>query len=494
MPTIELENVANVRRCSIPLAEGGGVTILRGRCGSGKSNFQEAVKTLLSGKGKLSVRDGALNGRVEGFGVKLTLSSTRTNRKGELEVESMEGSFSLAAFVDPGYVDPSAADAARIKNLVKLSGVKPSAELFYPLFGSREALENVVSPAALTSDDLTQMASRIKADCEKAARIQEGRADNADGRARGAKEAAAGVDVKSEADGNKLSATLEAAVREQTKLTSQAESATKAKRAAQAAQDALEDAEASYSGDSLPDAKKGEAASKLDYEEKEASVAQAREILMRAELAWDKARSELAHAIQRRKNAEQHEATIAKWKEQIAASIPEAPTPEAVQAAGNRVTNARQAIEAGAVIRKARQHLADAEKAIEEATGFRKVAIALRESAASVDSVLSEVVAKSCPTLRVIDGRLVTTTARGDTYLSDLSDGERTKLGIDLQMAVSGEGHCLHVFEQRLWANLSPKFRREVADYLREKGQHGIAAEVTDDEELTAEVFETEPA
>ena len=111
--------------------------MFRGRNGVGKTKTLEAIDALVSGRGKVSVKDGALRGEVQGLGVKLTVARS-TRRSGELEVVSLEGRLSVADLIDPGLVSPEAADAKRIKALVQLSGQKPDMALFHGLVGGQD--------------------------------------------------------------------------------------------------------------------------------------------------------------------------------------------------------------------------------------------------------------------------------------------------------------------------------------------------------------------
>ncbi len=101
MSTIELTNIGPIEHLVIPVPERGGLCVLRGRNGRGKTKALEAVESALTGRGKLDVRDGALRGEVEAFGVTLKIGRS-TRRTGELEVQSLDGRLSPAELVDPG--------------------------------------------------------------------------------------------------------------------------------------------------------------------------------------------------------------------------------------------------------------------------------------------------------------------------------------------------------------------------------------------------------
>ena len=120
MKNIEIKNIGPIASVTIPVPEAGGVVVLTGRNGSGKSHALEAVSAATTGKGKPPLKDMAKSGTVSVPGVTMTVGRS-VRRQGELQVETLEGRLSIADLVDPGFVDPERADAKRIKALVGLS-------------------------------------------------------------------------------------------------------------------------------------------------------------------------------------------------------------------------------------------------------------------------------------------------------------------------------------------------------------------------------------
>lgn len=490
MQTIELENIGPVGHVSIPCPEGGGLIILHSDNGKGKSKTLDAIESALTGKGSLTVKDGELNGHIDAFGVTITVARS-TRRKGELTVESLSGRLSLGDLIDPGLKSPEAADAKRIKALCALAGAKADAALFHGLVGGQANFDRLVSSEAAKTDDLILMADRIKRSLEAKARDAEDAAEKAEGKAAGGIAATANVDVEKESHSGTLQASHEKAVREESRLKTQWESHAKAMKAARLAKDQLEDAEASYSGPSIADATEGQLNAEAVEKNCEAAVRRAEEALRLAKTDHETARNNLAHCIAVRKSAEQHESMVRQWRDQIAASIPEAPSAEALEAAAAAVSKARQALEDGALIRQAIATLAEVDKAKEEAKKQRNAAAMLREAAKGTDEVLSGVVSKLGTPLRVEAGRLITTTERGKTFFDDLSAGQRAKIAVDIGIDAAGDNAVI-VFPQEKFEGLSPRNRRMVAERARERGALIITAVATDDEELTAEVFEPE--
>lgn len=490
MQTIELTNLGPVANVSIPCPDGGGLIILKSDNGCGKSKTLEAIESALTGRGGLTVKHGELNGTLDAFGVHLTVSKS-TRRKGELTVTSLEGRLSLGDLIDPGMKDPAAQDARRIKALCALAGAKADVTLFHGLVGGQVNFDKLISVATAKSDDLVTMAERIKRDLEAKARDAEDAAEKAEGRMAGGIAATKGVDVTLESDSAKLQQSHETAVRDESRLKAQADGHAKAARAARLAQDQLDDAEASYSGPSLAVAGEQEANCKGLVEQAEKAVRDAEEHLRAAKALFETRRASYSTTITARKTAEQHESMVKQWRDQIAASIPEAPSAEALTAAASAVSTARLALEQGALIRQAIATLAEADKAKDEAKRQRQAAIMLREAGRGTDEVLSGVVSKLGTPLRVESGRLITTTERGKTFFDDLSAGQRAKLAVDIGIDAAGENAVI-VFPQEKFEGLSPRNRRMVAERARERGALIITAVATDDEELTAEVFEPE--
>jgi DNA repair exonuclease SbcCD ATPase subunit len=184
MSTIEIRDIGPVEHVSIPVPESGGVVVLKARNGRGKTNTLQAVETIATGKGSLSVRDGALRGEVSGWGAKVTVGRS-TRRTGELEVYTLEGKLSIADLVDPGLKSDEAADARRIRALASLTADKVDASRFFELLGGKDAFLEIVSPSAMEGDDWVAVADKIKRDIEREARKEEALAEHADGLAVG---------------------------------------------------------------------------------------------------------------------------------------------------------------------------------------------------------------------------------------------------------------------------------------------------------------------
>lgn len=586
---ITLTNCGPIKRVSIPLPPGGGIVVLKGRNGVGKSTAISGIETAMTNRGKPQVRDGEVMGEIDACGITLRFGG-RTRRTGELLVESIDGKLSISDLIDPGYEDPKACDKTRIKALVQLANVLPSADLFYDLVGGRTEFEKFVSKAALEATDLVSMAERIKRDFEDAARKEEDKASHAEGRARGAKEACEGIDLKAESDSTKLNAALESAIRHETRLKSEQVAAIKGRREAAIARESLESSESGYAGPTVSEAiaaedraraaqqlaeepfrelsaqlvaaeqqqkhaadwleqkrteaKKAHAActveqsnvdkieanirkleeelrmerQRLEFSQKRLTelgqasdvaaqerdsadiasatadevVRQVKADLQKAQHANERACEAVATCVAARKQAESHDSTMNKWRQQIEAQCPAEPSAEALVDAAEHVAKCREACEQGVLIRNALEHAQDHEKFIAEAGVHRKAAMRLRDAGKGTDEVLSKLIAGSCDKLRVESGRLVLDTPRrGRTYFHDLSAGERARIALDIALDSLPEGRSGVVpLSQEIFEGLDPSNRDALNAHAKSRDAHIVTGEASDDEEITPEVYE----
>lgn len=482
MQTIEIKNVGPIKELTLDVPAAG-VVVFQGRNGAGKTSAIAAVESAITGKGALEVRDGALNGSVDAFGVTLTIGRS-TRRKGELEVQSLEGKLSISELIDPGLKSPDAADSKRIKALCSLAGAKPDAELFAKII-DRPTFDATVTGLTLSSPDIITLAERIKRDFESEARRKEDQAEKHEGQALGLKNAAEGIDVEAEADEKKLTANLETAIRSLQSLETQAEQAKRSKEQSETARAELAKCEAT--ADPLHDCQVDEVAKEAHSHEMAESVDKLRKELAAMESKAATARAEYAAAIARRKAAEQSAATLAKWRAKLDEAAIEAPAAGAIDDAKLTVDHHRKAVEQGAMIRRAKESLTQSEMAMITANAHRRQSIRLREAGKATDEVLSGIVASLGTSLRVQAGRLVLTTGRGDTFFDDLSAGERAVIAVDIAIEQLGE-HSVLTLSQEIWEGLDVDNRERLANHAIKRGVVILTAEATFGN-LTAETF-----
>lgn len=482
--TIEVTDVGPVEHLSIPIPEDGGLVVLRGANGSGKSSLLKAVDRLATGKKDIAVsaRDGAPRGQLSGLGVTLRVGRS-ISRTGELEVESLDGRLSVAELVDPGMKGAEEADNRRIKALVQLAGVKPDIGLFSGLLDDPEWFAAIVKGKNLETDDILVLADRIKRAIDEAARNAEGVANIERAKAAACREAAAGVNVDVETDEQILQAAMNEATSTDATLREKARAAEKRAAEIDDARQQIKARTACKPGETL--------ASLEECRQREAhchnQVADARDNVSKLEKAlqearWDLERAEDRLADSRRDlaNVEQFHAALAELEAIASAGEIEAPTDEELEAAAEAVIDAREAIEAGALARQAieKRRLAAEHADLEAAAVLR--AETLREAAKRVDDVLSEQIAKLGVPLEVKAGRLYAKkTRRGSTLYAELSEGERWRMALDIAIEAVGENGLLSI-PQVAFEGLDPENRRLIGEHVKGRKVVILTAEATD--------------
>ena len=473
MQEIQIKNIGPIASVTIPVPETGGVVVLAGRNGSGKSHALEAVSTATTGKGKPPLKDMAKSGVVSVPGVTMTVGRS-VRRQGELQVETLEGRLSIADLVDPGFVDPERADAKRIKALVGLSKADISKG---DLHGFPENLLD-----GLSLDDPVAAMAELRKRLNIGANEYEKFSTKDEAAAAAILESLAG-DLDTPIDPAATQERVTAAIRALDALQKQAELAEAAKVRIAAARERLAD---------IPDVdafsayEKAESLSGIALEEKERAL----ELKKQYEEALEKYRksAEAARIARVEAGAQEEQAKLrAELERQIQEAHVELPSADALAdaAAELEAAKATQAKAAQQQVMAQQRERADALSI--SAQEYADEAKELREKARKTDEVLSEIVAEipACP-LRVIDGRLVTDTKRGATFYSDLSAGERWRIALDIAIQAVGTGGLL-VIPQEAWEGLDPANRAAIDAQAKAEKVVVLTAECSDDSSLKAE-------
>ncbi len=460
---ITIKNVGPIDELTIAARPDGGVLVLRGPNGCGKSTALDAVHTLMTGKGKLPVRDTCKSGLITGYGVRITVARS-TRHVGELEAIQLEDRLRIAQFVDPGVKSDDAADSRRIKALVGLTGAEPDPTLFPE--DSRHGLYEI--------DDLVEQAAAAKRNLEGLARAEEKRADELQARARALRE---GVpdDELPVPDVEAIRATVAAAMREEVRVRERYDQA--ARRDVEAARAKLhrDGLVAEYDGPTVKDARRAEQEAVEVYSRirGEVQAIETRLVVAKAALADANNEALLAEGIL--ETARQHQEALKALQTTIDAAASAEPIDEeavtaaeaAREAAEKQLTGALLAQEAEAKAIKAREVGQEAVLAAAKAATYR-------EAAKSTDDVLADAI--DCPVLRVEAGRLVTQTARGRTFFAELSQGERWRIALDIAADRVGEGGIFTV-PQDAWEGLDAQNRSEVHLHARRRRVTILTAE-----------------
>ncbi len=474
MKNIEIKNIGPIASVTIPVPEAGGVVVLTGRNGSGKSTALDAIQSAMTGKGKPPVTDMAKSGTVSVPGVTMTVSRS-VRRQGELQVETLEGRLSIADLVDPGFTDPERADARRIKALVGLSKADISEGDLHGF------------PANLTKD--LSLDDPVAAISELRERLNIGA--NEDEKLSAKDDAAAeaiiesmGVDMSPSTSSDPTAAQerVTAALRAMDALQKQSELAEAAKVRVAAARGRLAE---------LPAVDLDKALQEAARLEVETAQKKARALQLKAEyeatLADYKINVEAAIAANHHAEDAQAQAKLhAELERQIQESHVDPPSADALAAAAAELEAAKASQAKAAQQQVMAQQRDRADALILTSQEYADEAKELREKAKQTDEVLSEIVAEipACP-LRVIDGRLVTNTKRGATFYADLSSGERWRIALDIAIQAVGTGGLL-VIPQEAWEGLDPANRAAIDAQAKESKVVVLTAECSEDNGIVA--------
>ncbi len=507
MKIIELKDIGPIEQLTIPVPEGGGVSVLLGPIESGKSVGLLAVNRLADGKGDITRRDGSASGHITGLGasIKVVKSPRRT---GQLESLDMNGQLAIDDLVDPGIDNPEAADAKRIKALVRISGVTADPALFYGLLGGQEEFERIVPTSAIETDDLVLMARKTKEAFESEARKHSDQAGHAERHAAGCQEACKDIDLETPHDDNELGLAWKAAVETQKRLQAERTTADNALRLAEASRKSIDSVKREYHGPDMAEAIKAVVGQGHLLDTFRANEAKMREAAAVAQQTYERAQQQSEDAEQlhgaaviSRDAALQHETTMAGWQESIdAVSKLPAPMPDKIAAATRAVMEAQTAVENGETVRRAIVKAEEAKEYAETAKTHRDTETRLRDAARATNDVLTEAVQSDA--LTVQDGRLVTVhpDRSAPVPYTERSDGMRTLIAITIAAKRIKKDHAeqtaLVILGQRLWADLDQGSKVEVCQLACKLGINVITA-ATDNAPLHAEVFspaEPEPA
>jgi len=501
--SLNLENIGPIERIEATLPECG-IAVLRGCNGCGKTTVLETVRTGLGALGRLSLRDGAKRGRAEVLGLEVRVGkTTRVPDRNELEVLAIDGRGDIGIVVNPGLQDPMAADARRIKELAALMDLAPDPTIFHRVLGGQEAFDAVVAdPKIGQSADIVQMAGRIKRAIEAVAKLEENQQETLRQKACSLQKAIEGIDLDLSHDATALQTALEETVGQKARLAEETRGLLQRDVERQEAERMLEEAGSRYTGPTVTQAEahlneaavrkeaKGDELTGLQRQIDELSRRRAEVDTEYRETYRQETAAERALVA-----AREHADAVAGWQATITAMVCD---PDQLcqrqateETAQQEVNAARQAIEQGALVRRAITQQHDARVATQAAARHGSEAQRLRNAAAEVMEILGELL--DCEGLTYRAGRIyVQHPIRGETLYAELSDGERWALAgpwVVKMLSPAGVGTIC----QEAWQGLDPVNRRNLATVAAKARVLLITAEATDGS-LRLEPFSPDPS
>lgn len=478
MKPITLKNIAAIENLTIPIPADGGVVVLQGRNGSGKSTALDAVQTAMTGKGKPTLRDRASKGEIHAGGV--TLSIAKSVRKtGTLEVSVLDSRLSIADLVDPGIIDPIRADASRIKALVSLSGEEIEAE---DLYGFPENLTTGLNLA----DPVGAMAE-LKKRLDTGGREYEKLASEEQAKATGLRELVGELlSDPGEINSEVLQGRITEALRKLDRLQSENELADNARQRAQQARERLKDI-------TVPDvvvlkARVAQLATDMESTQQKAQKLKEQYNATVNEFKDLSAQKGIADA--QLESANEQLKLRGQLEQQIAESEKSRPDDAAFNVAQQNLENAQRALDAARKFNDQRKIIDQADAAQRQADEYLDESRALRHKAKQTEDLLTEIVAAlpGCP-LKIRDSRLVIDTTRGPTFFSELSEGERWRVSLDIAISVIDQNGLI-VIPQAAWEGLDPINQQAIAEQAKSARVVVLTAKC-DDGKLTARAFES---
>jgi hypothetical protein len=297
--------------------------------------------------------------------------------------------------------------------------------------GPQEDWDHLLAEHTLDTDDLCEMAARLKRDFEAAAREGEQRRDDAKASAEAHEKAFEGVDLDGRDDVEALQNELEAAIAARAEITQGLEAASMVASEAREWERKLRAADAAYEGPTVEEAAErcqaaerasATAAQKVVDLEKALDAARAEDAAVAS--AWEATGRAHSAAVQYRDMRELCQSAI------DAAAEVEVPSEVEASAAEEAVAACRAALTQAGVIAKAKQSLRKADDLQEAIAEYSSKAEDYRRKAASIDDALSAAVASDALTVK--DGRVWTQhPERGDVLYADRSEGWRCKTAVD---------------------------------------------------------------
>lgn len=491
MQKINIKNIGPIKALSVDPVEGGGIVVFIGGQGSGKSTALAAVTKRLSGQSTaidLSPRDGQSLGELWIGEAKLTVRRGRQSLKGELEVQHIEGKFDISKLVDPGIKDPVAADQARIKALIALSGATANPSDFYAACGGQEAFDELGVDCDAT--DPIVLAGRTSRALQATARKCEKKATAEFAAAKAKRDEADKVDMSQESDGIVLQSAYDGAHTLVAELDTKQLQYAEQRASVAKAGESLDDV--AYDGPSAEEAGKSLADHRYSADAKAKEIDKAQADLTRAKGELAVIRTNVDEAVQVVKSRLSHDEMVKGLREIIASAQLEPVSDDTLAAADKARAAASEAIKLGVIVRVAKVAGVEANGHEIAAEELQKRAGTLRNQSKAVDEILSGLIPAG-NYLRIDEGRIVTTTDRsGSELFSELSDGERAALAIEVTVPNLPEAGLL-IAPQWMWESWTESTRNMVWEKCKKHGVVMLTAEARDGK-LAVEVFGSDQA
>lgn len=468
---------------SIDLSPGPGVYEFRGARGTGKTTLISSIDWIAGHKVDVTLHDGALSGKAEGFGVIAPVGG-RKRRKGELPMDTIDAEkFSLTDLVDPPGKTPEVRDAHAIKALAVLSEAQADPSLYYELAGGQAEYDAL---GVQETDDPVLLAKRVKDAYDKEARQKQRTAEAEAKHAAPLEYVPEGLDINASSDLDALAAERDEARDTLQALKADREHGLQAEREAEAAKERLDKIRSEYTGPTVEAAEKQLSDAEAARNTAQTTVEELERKLRDAKAELQQRRTQYDAAHQAVDAARSHADAIAALEDTASAS-PSYPSEADIQTAHADVQTATKAYDQGLRIRDVKQNHAKAQSHREAAKKAEQAAAEAKNKAAEVFDRLAQSLHTKHLQIRTVDGAprlFVEHPRRGRTAfdrVNGLSDGERVDFALrELLPHIESPG--LLPIPQRIWQDLQPTDRKRLHELAVEKELYLFGAQVDDGE------------
>lgn len=474
MSTIEIKNVGPISAIDIdlPESEPGGVRILRGTSGTGKTTVLKVLQALLGDKDAvygITPHDGADRGEVKGLGRTVKIGG-RITATGSAEVANLSR-LDIATLVEPKVAKPDARLRERVACLVSLGGRKVSIQ---ELLGDQydKLVEHIDVDELSSESDPVVLAEKLKRSLDRSALEIERESDRESGRAQAKRQEAGDADTLNESLSYQdcvaaHSAALSALNDANSRKTQAAENE-------QFNKQVLE-----------------QVATFADYDiaGMEATLVAANNLVENLRLRYEKAQENAREAKRVLDEAKRAVSKVDELKKSIKPAVVP-PTDEEIQSLSEAAERALKRLNEASSIDSRKRAWDESQECQDHAAELAEQAAELRSAATSViERVQSALPAGQ---IEIRDGELMVKQSKRGKYVpfEDLSTGEKWKVAMNYAIGAVGTGGVL-VMAQESWQALGPELKVDVATLCRDKKVWLITGEV-DEGELRVEGFENE--
>ena len=474
MSAIEIRNVGPISAIDIDLPdnEPGGVRILRGTSGTGKTTVLKVLQALLGDKDAvygITPHDGSDKGEVKGLGRTVKIGS-RISATGSAEVANLSR-LDIATLVEPKVAKADARLRERVACLVSLGGRKVTIQ---ELLGDQydKLVEHIDVDELSSESDPVVLADKLKRALDRSALEIERESDRESGRAQAKRQEAGDADSLSESLSYQDCVAAHSA-------------------AISALNDANSRRKQAVDNEQFNKQVLEQVSTFADYDVPalESDLATKQSLVESLRKRYEAAQQQAKEAERMLSDARSAIRKVEDLKKSIKPAIVP-PTDEEIQALTEKAEQALKRLNDASSIDSRKRAWDESVECQNHAAELAEQASELRTAATSViERVQSALPAGQ---IEIRDGELMVKQSKRGKYVpfEHLSTGEKWKVAMNYAIAAVGTGGVL-VMAQESWQALGPELKVDVASLCRDKKVWLITGEV-DEGELRVEGFEDE--